>query len=127
MNQRFGRNRFDILTIIVTTPPKKHNVVYVKAGLRLIPAARKLVFDLKKISTNETKVITPAAKPRDDARTLRLASFTSHGMNTTAAPIPVEAPAPRTTSNAKPTLPFFSSADDAMVEFRILCAIKKSK
>ena len=44
--------------------------------------------------------MTPAEKPRDAASTRRFASFTRDGKNTTAAPIPVEAPAPRTKSKA---------------------------
>lgn len=50
--------------------------------------------------------MTPAENPRDAARTLRLASLTSDGMNTTAAPIPVESPAPRTKSSAGTTFSF---------------------
>jgi len=64
--------------------------------------------------------MTPAEKPRDAARTLRLASFTSDGMNTTAAPIPVEAPAPATRSNAGRT---FSLLYDVMIELAV-CDVK---
>lgn len=62
--------------------------------------------------------MTPAEKPRDAARTLRFANFTSDGKNTTAAPIPVEAPAPRTKSNAGTT--FSLSYDDMMNAFWFL-------
>ena len=50
--------------------------------------------------------MTPAEKPSEPARTLRDASFTTFGKNTTAAPRPVEAPAPATRANAMPTLSF---------------------
>lgn len=50
--------------------------------------------------------MTPAEKPRDPARTFRLASFTSDGMNTTEAPSPVAAPAAATRPIATPTFSF---------------------
>ncbi len=48
--------------------------------------------------------MTPAEIPKDDARTLREASFTSLGKNTMAAPTAVEAPAAITAPKARPTL-----------------------
>ena len=48
--------------------------------------------------------MTPAEIPREDARTLRDASFTRRGKKTMAAPTAVDAPAASTAPNAMPTL-----------------------
>jgi hypothetical protein len=48
--------------------------------------------------------MTPAEKPRDAASTRRLVIFTTDGKNTTAAPKPVEAEAPKTNAKAIPAL-----------------------
>ncbi len=64
--------------------------------------------------------MTPAEIPKDDARTLREASFTSLGKKTMAAPTAVEAPAAITAPNAIPTLllcvsTMMTFVDDAFV------------
>ena len=48
--------------------------------------------------------MTPAESPNAAANVLRLASFTSAGTKTTAAPSPVAAPAPMTNPKAIPRL-----------------------
>ena len=64
--------------------------------------------DLLKISTKLTYVMTPALKPKADARTLREANFTSDGKKTTAAPNAVAKPAAATSANATPTFGLFT-------------------
>ena len=52
--------------------------------------------------------MTPALKPRADAKTLREANFTSDGKNTTDAPTAVARPAATTRANATPTFGLFT-------------------